>query len=70
MVQRRTVPCTLAAALTAADLPVKAGARMAELLVHGTGVPEPPLRRRLPVRPISPDVPISQLNHTWRLWGR
>jgi len=48
MVQRRTVPCALAAR-SAADLPTKAGARMVGVLVQRTGAPPR-------YRPISPNA--------------
>jgi hypothetical protein len=59
MVQRRTVPCAFAAALTAVDLPPKAGTRVVKLLVERTGAPEPPPWHRSPARPISPDLRIG-----------
>lgn len=52
MVQRRTVPCTLAAAPTAADLLMEVGARTVEVLAHRTVTPEPLLRHRWPAWPI------------------
>ena len=52
MVQRRTVPCALAATPTAADLPIEVGARTVELLAHRTVTLEPLLRHRRPAWPI------------------